>query len=412
MEVVHERCAGMDISKNDAKVCVLIPSTKQGQVHRTVTTYGATTNEVLRLRRDLTDAGVTLVVMEATGDYWKPFFFVLQDTLNVQLVNAKQAKNIPGRKTDVNDATWLADLGAHGLLRESFVPEQPIRQLRDLTRTRKHLVEERTREYSRMEKALEDAGIKLSSVVSSLTLLSCRRILDALVAGERDPEALVLLVAPGLRKKSAELIEALTGRFTEHHAFMVKLHLDTIDYLEAAIKRIENHLDEVIEPFRAPRDALTTIPGIGETVADIVLAEIGVDMNVFPTAANLASWAGVCPGQNESAGRIKSTKTRPGNRYLKAALGIAVFSISNTKNNRLAVKYHHLCARLGPLKATVALEHTLLTIIWNMLKDGVAYTDLGADYYTKINPERIKTRAIRQLKDLGFDVTLAPTAAA
>lgn len=411
MEVMHERCAGMDISKRDAKVCVRTPGPRKGEYLRPVFTYGSTYHEVLRLRADLEAAQVTLVVMEATGDYWKPFLFVLAETLNVELVNAKQARNIPGRKTDVTDAMWLADLAAHGLLRASFVPPEPIRQLRDLTRTRTHFAQERTREYARLEKGLEDAGIKLSSVASSLTTGSSRRILDALVAGERDPIVLAGLAHASMNKKSAQLIEAMHGRFNTHHAFMVRLHLDRIDQLTALMGQIEGRINEVIEPFQFIRELLATLPGISITAADIVLAEIGTDMSAFPTAGHLASWAGVCPGQNESAGRIKSTHTRPGNRYLKGALGVAAMSVSRSKTCYLATKYRRIRARTGNLKAIVAIENTLLVIIWNMLTHGVAYEELGPDYYDRRNADHLKNRAIRQLHSLGLEVVLTPSTA-
>ena len=412
MEVLHARCVGMDISKKDAKVCFRLPSKKRGQYSKKVTVYGATANEVLRLRADLLAADISLVVMEATGDYWKPFYFVLSEDLEVQLVNPKEAKNIPGRKSDVTDSMWLAELGAHGLLRSSFVPELEIRQLRDLTRTRKHYAEERNREYARLEKSLEDAGIKLSSVVSSLTLVSVRSILEAMVAGERDPQVLAGLVQPSMRKKTLALVEALTGRFTSHHGFMVTVHLKTIDFLDQTIKDLEDQIEKNITPFRTHRDALMTIPGVSTVVADGIIAEIGADMNVFPTSKNLASWAGVCPGQNESAGHIKSTKTTHGNHDLRAHLGIAALSIATTKKTYLGTKYHRISARRGKLKAVVAIERTLLVIIWNMLHDGVAFTELGPDYYTKLHPQRTINRAIRQLQNLGLTVTIAPTAAA
>jgi len=412
MEVVHERAAGMDISKTDAKVCVRVPSTRKGVFTKSVTTYGATTNEVLRLRGDLENAGVSVVVMEATGDYWKPFFFVLAETLNVELVNATQARNIPGRKTDVSDATWLAELAAHGLLRASFVPPEPVRELRDLTRTRTALSQERTREYSRMEKELEAAGIKLSSVASTLTTLSSRRILDALVAGERDPHVLAGLAHTSMIKKSAQLVEALTGRFTAHHAFMTKLHLDRIDQIDRSVAAIDARIEDTIAPFQLARELIAEIPGISARTAMTILAEIGTDMSVFPTAGHLASWAGVCPGQNESAGRVKSSTTRQGNRHLKGALGIAALSISRSNTTYLAVKYRRLRSHTGPLKAIVALEHTLLVIIWNMLNNGVAYEELGPDYYAKKNPDRARADALRKLNTLGFDVQLTPRAAA
>ncbi|WP_219726533.1 IS110 family transposase [Arthrobacter sp. AFG20] len=332
MDIVHERAAGMDISKRDAKVCIRIPGARAGTSSRTVTTYGATMNEIVRLRRDLEAAAVTVVVMEATGDYWKPFYFLLAESLNVQLVNAKAARNIPGRKSDVSDATWLAELAAHNLLRAaSFVPPEPIRQLRDLTRTRSNLTHERTREYSRLEKGLEDSGIKLSSVVSTLGTQSARSILDALVSGERDPRALASLAHASMGRKSAVLVEALTGRFTDHHAFMVQLHLNRIDQIEATLAALDTRIDKVMEPFSLARELLMTVPGISKNVANVIIAEAGVDMNVFDTAGHLASWAGVCPSQNESAGRIKSTQTRPGNHYLKAALEIAALAVSRSK---------------------------------------------------------------------------------
>lgn len=411
MDIVYERAAGMDISKRDAKVCVRVPAGRPGQFRKQVTTYGATTGEVLRLRRDLEDAAVGIVVMEATGDYWKPFFFVLAETLNVQLVNAKQARNIPGRKTDVSDATWLAELAAHGLLRASFVPPEPIRQLRDLTRTRTHLVQEQNREWARLEKNLEDSGIKLSSVVSTLKIVSARRMLDALVAGERDPHVLAGLAHTSMLMKSSALVEALTGRFTDHHAFMVKLHLDRIDAITLNVSAVEERIDEVMRPFQTARELLSTIPGISTLVADVIIAEIGLDMAVFPTPGHLSSWAGVCPGQNESAGRVKSTRTRPGDGYLKGALGIAALAISRMDNNRLAARYRRLRARTSRLKAIVAIENTLLVIVWNMLRSGLAYDDLGPDYYQRRNPDRAKNKALRQLEALGYNVQITPTAA-
>lgn len=411
MDVMVERVAGMDISKRDAKVCLRIPGQRAGQYASTVTTYGATVGEIERLRRDLEAAEVELVVMEATGDYWKPFFFVLAETLEVELVNATQARNIPGRKTDVSDAQWLAQLAAHGLLRPSFVPPEPIRELRDLTRMRAHLVHERTREWARLEKNLEDAGIKLSSVTSHLSTQSARAILDALVAGERDPQVLAGLAKGSMVRKAPLLVESLRGRFRDHHAFMVSLHLGRIDAITADEAAIEARIDEVMAPFRDIRDALTEIPGISQRVASVIIAEIGTDMSVFPTPGQLASWAGVCPGQNESAGRVKSTHTRPGNAYLKAALGIAALSVSRSTNTHLAAKYRRIRSRRGGLTAIVAVEHTLLTIVWHLIHDGVAYQELGAGYAANRNPQRTKNRALRTLESLGYQVALTPTPA-
>lgn len=415
LDVVHERCAGMDISKSDAKVCVRVPAGNgRGRFAQSVNQYQATRGEVLRLRGDLEKARVSLVVMEATGDYWKPFFFVLAETLNVQLVNAKQAKNIPGRKTDVSDAAWLATLGAYGLLRSSFVPEEPIRQLRDLTRARTHLAQERVRVFSRLEKVLEDTGIKLSLEASSLTTLSSRRILEALVAGQRDPAELAKLATPAMRKDMPVLIDALTGDFNDHHAFMTRLHLGRVAEIDETMRQLDARIDEVIAPFQSARELLTTIPGISTTVADVIIAETGANMAQFPTPGHLASWAGVCPGQNESAGRVKNTKTRPGNRYLKGALGIAALSASRSKKTYLAVKYHRILSRnrKQPLKAVVAIERTILVSVWNMLAEGEAWKELGTDYYDRLNPTRLRNKAVQQLNALGWDVELKPTQAA
>ena len=412
MDVVHERCAGMDISKTDAKVCVRVPGPRPGQYSKTVTTYGATSNEVLRLRADLVTAQVTEVVMEATGDYWKPFLFVLEEAVPVHLVNAKQAKNIPGRKTDVSDAVWLAELAAHGLLRTSFVPDEPIRQLRDLTRTRTNLTGEQTREYNRLDKLLQDAGIKLSSVASTLAGLSSRRILDAMVAGETDPQVLAALVHASMRKKTPELVEALTGRFKDQHNLVTGLHLRRIDQLQALISEISDRIDQVAAPFHTARDALTTIPGISTPSAEVIIAEIGVDMSVFQTAGHLASWAGVCPGQNESAGRRKSTATRPGNRHLKAVLGTAAMSASKSKTSYLAVKYRRILTRRGKPRAIVAIEHTILVAIWNMLTTGEAFNDPGSGYQPGRDPGSTLNKALKSLRDLGYQVELTPATAA
>ena len=313
MEVMHPRCAGLDVSKRDAKVCVRVASGGRAAARSTVTTWGAVTNGVLALREHLISEQVTLVVMQATGDYPKPFYYLLEDApFEVMLVNARHVKNLPGRKTDVCDAAWLAQLGAHGLVRGSFVPPEPIRQLRDLTRTRTTVVRERAKEIQRLDKLLEDAGIKLSSVACDISGVSGRAMLEALISGQHDPVELADLAKRRLRSKIPALIEALTGRFTEHHAFLARLHLDLIDQHARVVEQLTARIEVVIEPFRGARDLMITIPGISVLVADVIIAETGADMSRFPTAGHLASWAGTCPGSNESASRIKSTKTRPG----------------------------------------------------------------------------------------------------
>jgi transposase len=410
MDVVHPRCAGIDCSKKDAKVCVRI----QGQGRRaksvTVTTWGATTNQILALREHLVAAKVTCVVIESTSDYWKPFYYLLDDALETILVNAKAVRNLPGRKTDVSDAAWLAELGAHGLVRASFVPPAPVRALRDLTRTRTVITRERTREVQRLEKLLEDAGIKLSSVACDITGVSGRAMLEALIAGERNPAVIAELAQRRMRSKIPALTEALTGRFSDHHRFMTRLFLDRIDAHSADIARLDARIEEAMQPFGAARDLLASIPGFSRITTEVVIAETGAEMSVFPTAGHLASWAGLSPGSNESAGRIKSTTTRPGNHYLKGALGIAALSAARSKNTYFSAKYKRIAARRGPMRAIVAVEHAMLIAAWNLLVNGDFYRDPGPDYYTHRVPAKTKARAIGQLEALGYQVTLQPLA--
>jgi transposase len=412
MDIVHERAAGMDISKRDAKVCVRVPGNRPGTHTSKVTTWGATTQSILELREFLEREHVTVVVMEATSDYWKPFFYLLEESLPVMLVNAKAARNIPGRKTDVSDAAWLAQLAAHGLLRASFVPPEPIRELRDLTRARALATRDRAREILRLEKFLESSGIKLSSVVTDLTGVSSRDMLEALINGERNPNVLAGMARGSMRSKIPALVDALTGRFRPHHAFMARLHLDQIDAHTRTIQALTARIEEAMEPFRDAREALATIPGVSQRVAEVIIAETGADMAVFETPGRLASWTGVCPSANESAGRIKSAHIMPGNKYLKGALGIAAMSAAQSKNTYLAARYHRLTARSGRNKALVAVEHSILTAAWHMLANGECYNDPGADHYTRTNPSRAKNNAIRQLNSLGYDVTITPVTAA
>jgi transposase len=411
MDVVHMRCAGLDVSKRDAKACVRVQAEGRTRATSKVTTWAAVTSQILALRDHLVAEEVTLVVMEATGDYWKPFYYLLDDgPFEVMLVNARHVKNLPGRKSDVSDAAWLAQLGAHGLVRGSFVPPEPIRQLRDLTRTRTTITRQRAREIQRLEKLLEDAGIKLAAVASELTGVSGRAMLEALVAGERDPGVLADMAKRRMRSKIPELTEALTGRFGDHHAFLVQVHLDLIDQNTRAIEDLTARIEVVMTPFRSARDLIVTIPGISIGVADVIIAETGGDMSQFPTAGHLASWAGTCPGSNESAGRIKSTATRPGNPYLKGALGVAALSASRSKDTYYSAKYRRIASRRGPVKAIVALEHAMLIAIWNMLQTGALYTDPGSDFFTRRKPEQAKHRAIDQLRRMGYVVTLEPIA--
>jgi len=413
MELMHSRCAGLDVSKRDAKVCVRTVPQGKVRADEQITTWSSMTADILRLREYLIAAQVSCVVMEATGDYWKPFYYLLEDgPFEVMLVNAHDAKNLPGRKTDVSDAAWLAQLAAHGLLRASFVPPEPIRQLRDLTRTRTAITRERSREAQRLEKVLEDAGIKLSVVATDITGVSGRAILGAMAAGQRDPAVLADLSVRQLRSKIPALTQALQGRFSDHHGFLVDVHLRLIDQHTAAIDQLTDRIEQAMAPFRGTRDLICSIPGIATATADVIIAETGADMTVFPTPGHLASWAGVCPGHHESAGRSKSGKTRAGDLWLKAALGAAALSIARHRGTFLHAKYQRLATTRGRAKAVVAIEHTLLTLVWTMLTNGTFYDEPGPDYYTRRDPRRTTNRAIHQLEALGYNVTLEPQEAA
>ena len=407
MEVVHARCAGMDISKKDAKVCVRVAGAGRRKTVETVTTWSSMTSQILALREHLVDQQVTCVVMEATSDYWKPFYYLLEDAgFEVMLVNARHVKTLPGRKSDVADATWLAQLGAHGLVRGSFVPPEPIRQLRDLTRARTAITRERGREVQRLEKLLEDAGIKLSAVASDILGVSGRLMLEALIAGDRDPAALADLAKRRLRSKIPQLTEALRGRFTEHHAFLARVHLDLIDRHTDALDQLTARIEVMMEPFQGFRDLICTIPGIGPLTADVIVAETGADMSRFPTAKHLASWAGTTPGNNESAGKVKSSRTRPGNPYLQGALGAAAMACSQNPSTYLGARYRRIASRRGPMKANVAIQHSMLIAIWHMGTTGTLYDDPGAEFFTRLHPERAKKRAIGQLEAMRYQVTL------
>ena len=422
MEVIHPRCAGIDVSKRDAKVCVRVQGRGRRATSSTVTTWTSMTSSIVALREHLIAERVTCVVIESTAAYWKPFYFLLDDALNVMLVNARHVRNVPGRNTDVSDAAWLAELGAHGLVRASFVPPEPIRVLRDLTRARTTIAQARTKEIGRLARLLEDAGIKLSSMACEITGVSGRGMLEALIAGQRDPAVLADLAKRQLPKKIPALTEALQARFNDHHAFMVRLDLDRIDAHQADIARLDARIEEAITPFQPARDLLVSIPGWSQVVADVFIAETGADISVFPTAEHLASWVGVSPGSDQSAGRIKSAKTPPGNRHLKAALGVTAPSASRSTNTYFGARFRRIAgrrpARPGTNKsrrqsaagqtAVVALEHKMLTCAWHMLVNGTFYQHPGPDYYTRHHPAKTKARAIKQLHALGYNITLQP----
>ncbi|WP_033329009.1 IS110 family transposase [Streptomyces yerevanensis] len=406
MDVVHERCAGIDISKADVKVCVRVPGPGKRR-RKEIRTFSTMTRDLLAMRDWLLAEQITVVGMEATGSYWKPVFYLLEDALECWLLNARHMKNVPGRKTDVADSEWLCKMVEHGLVRPSFVPPRPIRQLRDLTRYRTEVIRERTREAQRLEKLLEDAGIKLSAVVSDLLGKSARAMLEALIAGERDPKALAELAKASMRAKRQTLAQALTGQFTDHHAFLARTMLDRIDAVTATEARLSEEITCQLAPFRRPIELLTTIPGVSTRAAEMILAEIGADMTRFPSAAHLASWAGMCPGNHESAGKHTSGKSRPSDPWLKNALGLAATAAARSKDSYLASRYKRIAIRRGKKRALVALGHTILTSIWHMLTNDAEYRDLGADYFLQRTGRARQTRRlVSQLNMLGYQVSL------
>ncbi|WP_369394579.1 IS110 family transposase [Streptomyces sp. CG1] len=339
-------------------------------------------------------------------------YYILEERMETWLLNAQHMRNVPGRKTDVRDCQWICQLIEHGLVRPSFVPPKPIRQLRDLTRYRTEVTRERTREIQRLEKLLEDPGIKLSSVVSDLGGKSARTMVEALIAGERDPHTLAQLAVGALKDKEVQLAQALTGFFTDHHAFLACAMLDRIDAATEAVKRLTTEIDRRLEPYRRQVELLVTIPGISLTAAQVVVAEIGVDMQRFPTAAHLASWAGVCPGNHESAGRVTCGRTRHGDVWLKGVLGNAAAAAARSKNTYLAAQFRRLVGHRGKKRALVAVEHSILVAIWHILTPETPYQDLGADHFiNRIRKSRQTRRLVGQLTQLGYDVSLEPRTA-
>jgi transposase len=411
VDIIVERCAGLDVGKDEVVACVRGPGEGGGR-RQEIRTFATFTGQLEALADWLGAEGVTQVVMEATGQYWKPVWYVLEDRgFELLLVNARHVKILPGRKTDVADAAWLAELLEHGLLRSSFVPPPAIRELRDLTRYRKRLIQEHTAECQRVQKALEDAGIKLDSVASDVLGVSGRAMLRALVAGERDPEVLADLARGALRKKIPLLRQALHGRFTAHHALLVRLAMDHLEQLESMIGTLDAEVDRVITPFAEARDRLDTITGVGKRAAECIVAEIGVDMARFPTAAHLASWAGMCPGNNVTGGKRRSGKTNKGNRWLGEVLHECAWAAAHTRKTYLGAQFWRLARRIGKKKAAVAVGHSILVIAWHLLNSDQDYQDLGHDWFTRgADPERRKVALVKQLQDLGYSVNLRAAA--
>ena len=408
MDTLHPRCAGLDVHKDNvvARIrCVSAPR------HDEVKTFATTTSALLALNDWLGSYGVTHVAMEATGVYWKPVWHVLEGHFELVLANAQHIRNVPGRKTDVNDATWIADLLAHGLIRSSFVPPEAIQELRDLTRTRKQLVREVAQHNLRIQKTLEDANLKVGSVLSDILGKSGRAILQALMAGETDPEKLADLAQGNAKRKRAELVESLRGRIRPHHQELLRVHLYLVDALRQALADIDTRVGKTLAPIQQCARLLTTMPGVSDITAQVMVAEIGVDMSRFPSSGHLISWAGLCPKNDESAGKRRSTRIRHGAPWLKTTLVTSAWGAVRVKNSYLQAQFHRLRARRGAKKAIVAVAASMLTAVYHMLKNGVAYQDLGADHFTRRDKSKAIQRLVRRLNDLGCEGQLAPAAA-
>jgi transposase len=402
MEVLYSKCAGLDVHRDTVVACARI--IVDGKVVQETRTFGTMTKELMELSDWLSERGVTHVAMEATGVYWRPVWHVLDSDFELVLANAMHVKNVPGRKSDVNDATWMSDLLAHGLIRASFVPPAPVQELRVLTRTRKQLVRERASHVQRIDKILQDANLKLGTVLTDIMGQSGRAILNGIVAGETDPNKLVVHVDRRVKAPRPKIVEALRGKVSPNHRFLLKLHLAQADALQQAIDELDREVGERLEPFRSASDRLSGIPGVSAVVAAAIVSEVGVDMTRFLTVGHFISWAGLCPRSDESAGKRRSTRLRPGAPWLKTILVQSAWCATRTRGTYLQAQFQRLKARRGPRKAIMAVAASILTAVYHMLRDGTAYADLGADHFTRT--ERVKTanRLLRKLADLDFEV--------
>jgi transposase len=406
MEVLYPRCAGLDVHQQTVVACARVAS--GSTVQQEVRTFGTATGDLLALADWLTAHECTHVAMESTGVYWKPIWHVLDGHFALILANALQIRSVPGRKSDVNDAMWIADLLAHGLIRSSFVPPAPIHELRDLTRTRKQLVREIAQHTLRIQKVLEDANLKLTSVISDVLGMSGRAMIEAIIKGEQNPERLADLSQGRLKASRPAVIAALQGFVTPHHRFLLRLHLTQIDTLESAVRDVEARLGDALTPFQAAIDRLLTIPAVGQTAARVIVAEIGMDMSRFPTAGHLVSWAGLCPRQDESAGKRLSTRTRPGNPWLKTTLVQVAWVAARTRNTYLRAQFLRIKSRRGPKKAILAVAASMLTAAYYILKDEVPYIELGADHFERRNQTQTARRLVKRLESLGLIVEVRP----
>src|SRR6266478_3111329 len=410
MEVLYQRCCGLDVHKETVVACLRVVS--GGEVVREVRTFETTTASLMALSEWLAENGCTHVAMEATGVYWKPVWHILDDgDFQLILANAAHVKNVPGRKTDVNDATWLADLLAHGLIRASFVPDTQTQELRTLLRTRKQLVREKSSHILRVQKTLEDANIKLDSVITDVMGMSGRAMIEALIAGESNPAKLARLANYRLKASQENLREALRGRITKHHRFLLRLHLNQIDALDLAIAMIDRQVEAGIAPFRAAVEQVSSIPGVRDIGAQVIVSEIGTDMSRFPSDGHLISWAGLCPRNDESAGKRRSNRLRHGAPWLKTTLVQCAWSAVRKKGSYLQAQFHRLRARRGAKKAIGAVAASILTAAYHMLTDGTLYQDLGADHFDRRAKAAQTKRLVNRLQSLGYHVQITPAAA-
>lgn len=410
MDFLYARCCGLDIHKKTVVACLITPGAP-GIPQKQLRTFGTMTEDILALADWLRAAGCTPVAMESTGVYWKPVWNLLEGEFDLLLVNPQHIKAVPGRKTDVKDCEWLADLLQHGLLRGSFVPDRPQRELRELTRYRASLIDERASEVNRLQKALEGANIKLAAVASDVVGRSGRDILAELVAGTTDAEAMAQRARGRLREKIPALERALQGRFGTHQRFLVAQQLAHIDFLDEAVAQVSAEIGERLRPFEPALNRLATLPGVGRRTAEVLVAQMGTDMQRFPTAGHLASWAGMCPGNNESAGKRRSGRTRKGNQALRSALVEAAHGAGHTKQTYLAAQYHRLAARRGKKRAAVAVGHTILVIAYHLLSRHCEYADLGGHYFDERDRQAVERRLVHRLEGLGYRVALEPAAA-
>jgi transposase len=406
MEVMHPYCAGLDVHKRSVVACRITPQAEKGW-RKEIRQFGTLTIDLLALADWLRAGQVTHVAMESTGVYWRPIFNILESEFEVLLVNAQHIKHVPGHKTDISDAQWIGELLQHGLLKASYIPKVEQRDLRELTRYRSKLVQERTREVNRVQKVLEDANIKLGSVASHVLGDSGRAMIEQMIAGQDDPVQLAQLARGRLRPKIAELERALTGHIRDAHRLLLRLHLEHIDDLNAKIGALDEEIDHLLTLVDSDQalDRLDTIPGVNRMVASVILAELGADMSHFPTAAHAASWAGLAPGKHESAGKNRSAKAPPGNSYLKTALVQAAHTAGRSKGNYLAEQYRRLAARRGKKRAAIAVAHSILVIAYHIIQRGTVYTDLGSDYFDRRNEQATQRRLVKRLEQLGYKVT-------